>query len=466
MLFSSTIFIFFFLPSVLFGYYIIFKNNRRRQNLFLTLCSLFFYAWGEPWFVGIMIVSIIFNWFFALIVDKFRTNELKAKAILTTMLIFNLSILYVFKYLIFTLNIFNNITYSSVTVPKILLPIGISFFTFQAVSYVIDVYRQNGEVQKNPLNVALYIAFFPQLIAGPIVRYQTIATQINDRNETIDDFSEGVQRFIIGLAKKVILANNMAIVADTAFKAENISVSMAWLGIIAYTFQIFYDFSGYSDMAIGLGKMFGFHFLENFNYPYTSKSISEFWRRWHISLGAWFRDYVYFPLGGSRTKTKLRLVFNLFIVWFLTGFWHGANWTFITWGLLYHILIIFEKFTLFEERFLRVTYLKHIYTMFFVIIGWVIFRSTDISSAVSYISSMFWLSDNPFIDNQAVIYFSENKVFYLLSILLMGPLFSFKEVLHHKTKEVLKTILIISVFIISLSFIVKGTYNPFIYFNF
>ncbi|MBQ2747807.1 MAG: MBOAT family protein, partial [Firmicutes bacterium] len=357
MLFSSLIFLVVFLPCARTGYYgialiakLLSRKNaapedteenadiienripagRKLQNIFLLIASLGFYAWGEPWFVLVMMLSILGNWIFGLLVNKFRESKASSRAVIIVMLVFNLSIIFIFKYLCFTLEQINNITKAEIAIPDIALPIGISFFTFQAISYVIDVYREKGEMQKNLLNVGLYISFFPQLIAGPIVRYETISDQINNRRENWDDFAEGVCRFVIGLSKKVLLSNNFALIANQAFSydaADACSILFAWLGAIAYTLQIYFDFSGYSDMAIGLGKMFGFHFLENFNYPYISLSVSEFWRRWHISLGSWFRDYVYFPLGGSRVDTKARLVFNLFVVWFLTGVWHGANWT-------------------------------------------------------------------------------------------------------------------------------------------
>lgn len=290
-----------------------------------------------------MIASIFINWLFGLLVSKSRENKTRSKLIIAVDVIFNLAILYVFKYLTFTGSIIDRLFNTDLSIPDIALPIGISFFTFQAMSYVIDVYRQKGEVQTNILYVGLYISFFPQLIAGPIVRYETVADEIKNRKETADDFFNGFARFIVGLAKKVLLANSFALVADAAFgSGDELSAAFAWLGAIAYTMQIFFDFSGYSDMAIGLGMMFGFHFLENFNYPYMSTSISEFWRRWHISLGSWFRDYLYFPLGGSRVS-KGRNVFNLFVVWSLTGLWHGANFTFIAWGLMYFVLIAMES---------------------------------------------------------------------------------------------------------------------------
>ena len=308
MLFSSNVFLFAFLPAVIFIYYVLLRRSRPLQNVFLCIASLFFYAWGEPRFVLVMMLSIAVNWAGGLAVSSFmeRGNKRAAKATLAADIVFNLVIIFIFKYLnFFSLNynlLVGSRTGSYIYVPEIMLPIGISFFTFQAISYVVDVYRGNGEAQKNILNVGLYISFFPQLIAGPIVRYETIADQIFNRKETLDDFTEGVKRFIIGFCKKILIANNVAMIADQAFllnETGELSVLMAWLGAIAYTLQIFYDFSGYSDMAIGLGKMFGFNFLENFNYPYVSCSIKEFWRRWHISLSTWFRDYVYIPLGGT-----------------------------------------------------------------------------------------------------------------------------------------------------------------------
>ena len=333
MLFSTSVFLFFFLPFVLFFYHALLRNKIKWQNLFLLVSSLFFYAWGEPYFVLIMLASIIVNWGFALLVDFFR-DRIYVRYLLFLVVLFNILLIFTFKYLNFFCTTLNDVFNTDIIIPSIALPIGISFFTFQSISYVIDVYRRKGHVQKNPLNVGLYIALFPQLIAGPIVRYETIAQQIENRVVTFSDFSEGVKRFIIGLGKKVLIANNVALVADHCFTLteENLTAPLAWLGILCYTLQIYFDFSGYSDMAIGLGRMFGFHFLENFNYPYISKSISEFWRRWHISLGSWFRDYVYIPLGGNRVS-KVRLYVNLFIVWFLTGLWHGANWTFIIWGI-------------------------------------------------------------------------------------------------------------------------------------
>lgn len=471
MLFSSVEFIFIFLPIVIFVYYVLLKKSRTLQNIFLTFSSLFFYAWGEPKFVIIMIISILINWYLAIRVDKKRGNKKSIKLLLCMTIIINLSILFIFKYLMFTLTNINNIFGSNLSVPNITLPIGISFFTFQAISYVIDVYRKNGEVQKNPLNVALYIAFFPQLIAGPIVRYETIAKQIKSRQETFDDFASGVCRFMVGLGKKVLLSNTLAIVADNAFNMNSInelSLSMAWLGAIAYTFQIYYDFSGYSDMAIGLGKMFGFSFLENFNYPYISKSISEFWRRWHISLGSWFRDYVYFPLGGSRVDTKKKLLFNLFVVWFLTGIWHGANWTFIIWGIMYFVLISIEKLIGFEKKFNKLSFIKHIYTMFFVILGWVIFRSSNITEAFSYMGKMFGVRASGIFDAYFYLNIVENLIFIIVATIFSAPIYKIinKKVKENKLIALIYVMGMIILFIVAISYILKGAYNPFIYLNF
>lgn len=465
MVFSSTVFLFLFLPVILILYYNPVIKSRQFKNTILILSSLFFYAWGEPVYILIMLGSIIFNWLFGLAVDKFRGNKNLSRFFVALSVVANIGVLFVFKYLGFTVRNIDSIFRTDFAVPDIALPIGISFFTFQAMSYVIDIYRRNGEVQKNPMNVALYISFFPQLIAGPIVRYSTISEQISNRTENFDDFSEGVYRFIIGFCKKVLIANNVALVADAAFGAKELSVSMAWLGAISYTLQIFFDFSGYSDMAIGLGKMFGFTFLENFNYPYMSKSVSEFWRRWHISLGSWFRDYVYIPLGGSRVG-KARLVLNLFVVWFLTGLWHGAEWTFIVWGLMYFVLLTVEKLTGFTEK---LGPFKYIYTMFFVIIGWVIFRSETMPEAIEYFKAMFGIGASGLVDGTAKMYLSYYKVYLAAGILCSFPIMTFiksKIKINEKFYTFISRAVLLVLFAIALTFNVKGSYNPFIYFNF
>ncbi|MDX5322882.1 MAG: MBOAT family protein, partial [Exiguobacterium sp.] len=397
MLFSSTIFLFWFLPIVLILYYV---SPRFLKNTVLLVASLLFYAWGEPIYTAVMLASIVMNYAFGLLVDNNRDNKKKAKWLVAGMVAGNVLLLSVFKYTSFIIENVNAITGLELTDPKIPLPIGVSFFTFQAMSYVIDVYRKDGKVQRNPLDLALYISLFPQLVAGPIVRYQTVADEINDRKETMDDFASGIQRFVIGLAKKMLLANNAGYVADQIFSqnAGEMSMGLAWIGIIAYSLQIYFDFSGYSDMAIGLGRMFGFHFLENFNYPYISKSVSEFWRRWHISLGSWFRDYVYIPLGGNR-GSAWKLYRNLAIVWILTGVWHGASWTFIAWGAYYGLFIMLERAFLGAWLKALPAPLAHAFTLFVVIIGWVFFRADDFPYALSYLSAMFNLNGAPVWDN-------------------------------------------------------------------
>ena len=466
MIFSSSIFLFAFLPIILFGYYVVFRNKRNAQNTFLMVYSLLFYAWGEPIFVLAMLGSIIANWALAIWVDRVREQHKMARFAILCMLCFNIGLLFIFKYLMFVVKNINMIFGSNLlSMSNIALPIGISFFTFKAISYVMDVYRKDCIMQKSLLNVALYISFFPQIMAGPIVRYQTFEEQITGRKETVDDISSGVCRFIVGFGKKMLVSNNLALAADTVFAMENRSIFSAWLGVIAYAFQIYYDFSGYSDMALGVGKMFGFHFPENFNYPYISKSISEFWRRWHISLGSWFRDYVYFPLGGSRVSSKWRLAFNLFVVWVLTGLWHGANWTFMIWGLMYFVLITVEKLTGFDQKINRI---GHLYTLIFVLIGWVVFRAETLTVAVNYLGNMFGIGAAGLYDVDTVHLMMENFPLYLIATVFSMPIVGYisKKFENNKFASVLYAAAQILILIIAIAFMIKGSYNPFIYFNF
>ena len=470
MLFSSNLFLFLFLPLVILIYYLLAKPFR---NTFLLCASLLFYAWGSGTFVIKMIAVILFNYVMALILDRTRHKPCR-KFLLAVTVAGNLSILFVYKYLDFFIGNLNLLGFD-LPLQHIALPLGISFFTFQAMSYSLDVYMGRADVQKNPLHIGLYVSFFPQLVAGPIVRYQTIADQIENRTENLDDFSEGVRRFILGFSKKILLSNNMALVADAAFAASDPSILYAWLGALAYALQIFFDFSGYSDMAIGLGKMFGFHFLENFNYPYISQSVSEFWRRWHMSLGQWFRDYVYFPLGGSRVKSRKRLVFNLFVVWFLTGFWHGASWNFIFWGLLYFVLLTFEKITGVPGK-LECNWQKRLYrifTLLTVLIGWVLFRAETMRAALEYLGSMFGLRGNTFLCDQVWLTLGQYRYFYLAGILCSTPVFSsirgFIRKRSHKFDFVLDccgVVFCLFLLVWSVSYIMIGSHNPFIYFNF
>ena len=437
------------------------------QNIFLFLGSLLFYAWGEPKIVFVMLLSIAVNWGLGLLAQAYRENKIKLKIVYLAAGMFNFGLLFIFKYLNFT---YENIKYLfslSYDIGPIALPIGISFFSFQAFSYVVDIGRGQVSARKNPVYVGLYISFFPQLIAGPIVRYGDIADQLQKRKENFEDFSDGVLRFLKGLFKKVFLANTLALVADEAFGLGRPPLAFAWLGALAYALQIFYDFSAYSDMALGLGLMFGFKLPENFDYPYSAKSVSEFWRRWHMTLGSWFRDYVYIPMGGSRVGSKPRLIFNLFIVWFLTGLWHGADLTFILWGLLYFVLISFEKLSGFERRGQRLTFIKRVYSLFFVLMAWVLFRAESPTAALEYYKAMFWPTGS-FFDTA----FFFNLKNYGLALAL-GLYFAFPKrgKLLNKIESShiyggLKAGAYALLFLFALAYLVKGTYNPFIYFNF
>lgn len=468
MVFSSNAFLFFFLPIVL-GFYYLFRKNRTASNAILTVFSLLFYAWGEPAFVLVMLASIFMNWLFALGIDRYRARKRTAKAMLILSCVMNVGLLGVFKYTSFIVTNLNKAFSLSIPDPGLALPIGISFFTFQAMSYVIDVYRQKGEVQKNFMGVCLYISFFPQLIAGPIVRYQTVADEIKNRKETVEDFCSGIRRFLVGFAKKAILANNMAIVVDKvfAYSQSEMSVAMMWYAAIAYLIQVYYDFSGYSDMAIGLGRMFGFHFLENFDYPFLSKSVAEFWRRWHISLTSWFRDYVFFPLGGSRVKTG-RLIFNMFVVWFLTGLWHGAEWTYVIWGVGFFLVQVIERLTGIGKHMEKKWY-GHIYAMFFVVVVTVMIRSESVALAMNHYKTMFFLSGAPLWNTLTGILAHEYGFFFIVSIVVSLPVGQWLEKKLHvpaPVSEIVRFVGLIGITVIAISYVIVGSYNPFIYFNF
>jgi len=458
MVFSSSVFLLLFLPITIAIYYNPLFKARGFRNMFLLFASVVFYAWGEPVFVFIMFASIAINWLLAL-----KINKLK----LIAAVILDLGLLFVFKYANFVADnlglLFLN-TNSQSLIPKIALPIGISFYTFQMLSYMIDVYNGKASPQKNFFSCALYISIFPALIAGPIIRYTDIETQINNRKESWEDFCEGLKRFTFGLGKKLLIANNCALAADAAFNSLNngvqIGTAFAWLGAIAYTLQIFFDFSGYSDMAIGLGRMFGFKFLENFNYPYISASITEFWRRWHISLCSWFRDYVYIPLGGSRVN-KPRLFLNLFTVWMLTGIWHGANWTFIVWGFGHFVFLALEKFVLPISRIPKP--LAHIYTMLIVVCLLAIFRANSLSEAADYLCIMYG-KGNQLGSGDFWFYLNSLKLYLFLGILFCFPIAKWlKPKFSYALVSDFAYIILFSLCVMS---VVKGGYNPFIYFNF
>ncbi|MBQ0064802.1 MAG: MBOAT family protein [Firmicutes bacterium] len=467
MLFPSEIFLFLFLPVVTILYYGIFIRNTFAKNIFLFIASLLFYAYGEPVYVFLMLFMILVHYGFGLWISKIERFK---KGVIFLMIILDVLILGYFKYADFLISIVNGILNSDIEPIHVALPIGISFFTFQAISYVIDVYRGKGKVQTNFLNVGLYISLFPQLIAGPIVRYETIADEIENRKENKKDFSLGINRFIFGMGKKVLLANQFAVVADAVFNEVSAtsnpnSCLLLWLGAISYSLQILFDFSGYSDMAIGLGRMFGFHFLENFRYPYLANSISDFWRRWHMSLQTWFRDYVYFPLGGSRVNSKARLIFNIFVVWLLTGIWHGANWTFIVWGLMYFVLLLIERFTNINQK---MGAWSHLYTLFFVMIGWVIFRSDSLSSACMYIRSMFGFGCDGFVSPAFFQYLRQYAWYYAVGVICCLPMMRNIDRILKKNAfyNVLYIVCTIAIFAVSVMFIFSHAYSPFIYFNF
>ncbi|MEO9893564.1 MBOAT family O-acyltransferase [Aurantibacter sp.] len=471
MVFSSTVFIFLYLPFVLGIYFLL---DKKLRNLFLLIASLFFYAWGEGILVLLMMSSIGVNYIAGLLIDisnkKLKTRRSNAFLIIGVTL--NLMVLVYYKYIHF---IFENLQFLELKLnfdtSNVTLPIGISFFTFQSISYLIDVHRGSVEGQRSIINLGMYIALFPQLIAGPIVRYIDISKEIESRKVTSSLFKSGISRFLIGFAKKVIIANNVGFIADKIFGVPvgDLSTSMTWIGAICYSLQIYYDFSGYSDMAIGLGKMFGFNFKENFEHPYISKSIKEFWRRWHISLSSWFRDYLYIPLGGNK-KGKYRTYVNLFIVFLLTGLWHGASWNFIIWGLFHGFFLILERiepFTL-SSKF---NILKRIYLLLVVIIGWVIFRAEDLGYAVDYISRMFAFKDSVY----TYPYLFLNT--YVLTIISLGILFAtpLRALLVEKLKIILPNKfgalaiergVYIMLFLFALMELAQTTYNPFIYFRF
>lgn len=458
MIFSSILFIFRFLPIALILYYI---TPQKYKNLILTLLSLVFYSWGEGKYFLIMIASIIIDYTAGRLIYRYK-NEIKKKTIvLCISLVFNLGLLFFFKYFNFFIDNINNIFNLAIKGVKITLPLGISFYTFQTMSYSIDVYRGKIVPEKNIINFAAFVTLFPQLIAGPIVKYTDINKEISRRFITKDNVEVGIEKFILGLGRKVLIANNIGMlwteVEGIGF--ENISTPLAWLGIISFGLQIYFDFSGYSLMAIGLGKMLGFNFPENFNYPYISRSISEFWRRWHITLGSWFKEYVYIPLGGNR-KGKVRVTFNLFIVWALTGLWHGASYNFLLWGLFFFLLISIEKLGLIN--FLnKHRVFSHIYTIVLLLIGWTLFAITDFNGICEYLSKLFLYSNG----EEWIYYLRNYGVSLIIAIIFSLPLVSmfYKKIDNFKW---IKTIILMGIFIISVAYLVDATYNPFLYFRF
>ena len=460
MVFSSLTFLILFLPILLFFYYI---SKDEYKNYILLFFSLLFYSWGEPKYILLMLFSIIINYFFALLLNKKKSKILLAIAIIT-----NIGLLVFFKYMNLIIGTINSFGNSNIKELNILLPIGISFYTFQILSYVIDVYRGKVKVQKNIFLLGTYISFFPQLIAGPIVRYETIEKELKKRDHTLEKFSEGLRRFIIGLGKKVIIANNVAIIADTIFNNNNISsysYIIIIIGLFAYTIQIYFDFSGYSDMAIGLGKIFGFTFNENFNYPYSSRSITDFWTRWHISLSTWFKDYVYIPLGGNRVN-KLKWIRNFLIVWLLTGLWHGASWNFVLWGLFYGILLLLEKLFLHKLLDKIPKLIGWIYMFMIINFAWLLFRIEnlkmlkDILFKAKNIDFSMFLADNFNLINYLPYLF--------IGFILSFPIYKMIDNKFNKSIIYLlfRDFIILLIFLVSVAFLINNSYNPFIYFRF
>ncbi|WP_337553795.1 MBOAT family O-acyltransferase [Ruminococcus bromii] len=464
MVFSSLVFLFAYLPITLLAYYLV---PRQGRNIFLFIVNLIFYGWGEPKLVLLMVFNIFFNYIGGWLVDKYRADTKKKKLFLILTCVLDIGILAVFKYTGMITETLNMLPFLNIPELQISLPIGISFYTFQTMSYVIDVYRDDAPVSKNFINFGTYVALFPQLIAGPIVRYRDVAEQLVNRRETLEMFTRGVKLFMVGLAKKVIIANTMGTLTTNIFATtdEN-GVVGTWVGMIAYTFQIYFDFSGYSDMACGLGNMLGFEFLKNFNYPYIAKSITDFWRRWHISLSTWFKEYVYIPLGGNRKGVK-RQILNLLIVWGLTGLWHGAAYNFVLWGLYYGLLLILEKFVL--KKFLDrlPSFVQHIYTLFIVIIGWGLFYFTDVGQLGEFMADLFNFG-NGICGNQAFNLIMSNLPMLIIAAVASTPLAAmlYNRFEHTRFMWIPETLYCMGVLAVSTASLVNQSYNPFLYFRF
>ena len=463
MLFTSISFLYYFLPTIIILYFI---TPKKYRNYILLIFSIIFYMYGEPKYVILMLVEILVAYFGALLIDKYKSKE-----IFLITIIIHIGLLCVFKYTDLFIGTINSIFKTNISFLNIALPIGISFYTFQILSYVIDVYRGKVKVQKNILKLATYVSLFPQLIAGPIVRYETICDELDNRDETIEKFSLGVRRFIIGLAKKVLIANMLGELCTKFSLVDERSVLFYWIFAISYMLQVYFDFSAYSDMAIGLGKMFGFTFLENFNYPFISKSITEFWRRWHISLSSWFKDYVYIPLGGSR-KGTLKLVRNILIVWFLTGIWHGAAYNFILWGLFIGVFLVIEKLWLSKYISKLPKVLRNIYVLFIIMISFIMFNAGSINEAFFNIKGLFGLNKEVFINNYTIYYLKSYLIVLIIAIFGATPLF--KNIIEklkkrkclNKIINILEPIFLVILLLLVTAYLIDSSYNPFLYFRF
>lgn len=479
MLFSSTIFLFLFLPIVILLYYF---AKREYRNAVLLIASIWFYAYGEPRMVWLLLISVLFNYAVSIGMEKTEDNHILKKCMLIVAISVNVGVLFVCKYLNFTIEIVDYILGDILQSVPMVLPLGISFYTFQLISYLVDVYRKEIKVPGNIINFALYVTFFPQLVTGPIVRYKTMARDLEERKESFEDVCQGVRRFLIGFIKKVVLANNLSLIVEYAFgmdNYDNLPLVTAWVGAISFTLQIYFDFAGYSDMALGLGRVFGFHFEENFNYPYAAKNFTDFWRRWHISLSTWFRDYIYIPLGGSRVSSA-RNIFNLLVVWTVTGIWHGAAWNFVAWGILYFVCLVVEKKLIHPEKFrskiVETSY--RIITLLGVNFLWVFFNAkaeygmSAVRRGAGYCLSMIGLNNNPIFSKEILFYLQQYGWFLIVGVLAATPLaMKLKEVFakNKGTKllwEVIACTTLVVCFFYSVANLVMGSHNPFIYFNF
>ena len=465
MLFTSISFLYYFLPALIIIYFV---TPKKYKNIILLIASLLFYLYGEPKYVFLMIAEIIIAYIGAILIDKYKNQS---KNILITTLFIHVFLLIIFKYTDFIIQTINDISNANIKLLNIALPIGISFYTFQIISYVIDVYNGKVKVQKNIIKLATYVSLFPQLVAGPIVRYQTVEKELDDRVHSFNNFAYGIRRFSIGLAKKVLIANALGELGTKAFTLNETTVVFYWIFGISYMLQLYFDFSAYSDMAIGLGRIFGFHFPENFNYPYIAKSITEFWRRWHISLGTWFKDYVYIPLGGNRVG-KYKQIRNILIVWLLTGIWHGANWTFLIWGLLFGIILIIEK--IFLNKFMEKlpSFIRRIYVLFIVMILFIIFNSDNMSVALTNIKGLFGMNKEAFINDYTLHYLKSYLPILIIALLGATP---FIKILIDKLRKnkyvnniinILEPILIVMILFVVTSYLIDNSYNPFLYFRF
>jgi alginate O-acetyltransferase complex protein AlgI len=449
---------------------IYYLSPRRLKNYILLFASLAFYGWGEPKYILLMLISIVVNYILGILIERY-SDTILAKIWLLLSVVFSLGFLGYFKYMDFFISNMNTLTGLSLPMIKVVLPVGISFYTFQILSYTIDVYIKNTKAQRNIAYLATYVVLFPQLIAGPIVRYTDIAQELTSRRHTVENIRIGIRRFLLGLSKKVLIANNLAELTNILTDTQEQTVLLYWIYAVAFTLQIYFDFSGYSDMAIGLGKIFGFNFQENFNFPFISKSITEFWRRWHISLGSWFRDYLYIPLGGNRVR-RSRWFFNIVLVWLLTGLWHGAAWNFVVWGLLFAVLLILEKYFI-QSRWMKLPpIISHAYVMLLVIISFVIFNASDLSTAVEQISAMFGGSSLPFIDANSLYYLRSYLFVFIVAVIGSTPLLKYMVTQLVKMKygrvilNIADPIVCILLLLISTAYLVDGSFNPFLYFRF